>query len=61
MSLRTVTLACASACQAITDATNAIAADPLFAWGCVWNADLKTVTVLSGDRLTAFRAILANW
>jgi hypothetical protein len=46
---------------AITDATNAIAADPRFAWGCVWNADLKTVTVLSGDRLTAFQTILANW
>jgi hypothetical protein len=51
----------APSAAAITNATNAIAADPLFAWGCVWNADLKTVTVLSGDRLTAFQQALANW
>ncbi len=33
----------------------------LQAWGCLWNADLNTVTVLSGDRLMAFRKALAAW
>ena len=33
----------------------------LYAWGCLWNADLSTATVLSGARLTAFRTALANW
>jgi hypothetical protein len=51
----------AATSAAITDTTTALAADPLFAWGCLWNADGKTVTVLSGARLTAFRAALAHW
>jgi hypothetical protein len=51
----------AATAPAITNATNALAADPLYAWGCLWNADLSTVTHLSGDRLTAFRTALANW
>ena len=51
----------AATAAAITHATNALGGDSLFAWGCLWNADLKTVTVLSGTRLTAFRTALANW
>ena len=51
----------AATAAAITNATNALAADPLFAWGCLWNADLNTVHILSGDRLVAFKAALANW
>ncbi len=46
---------------AITNATNALAADPMYAWGCLWNTDLNTVHILSGDRLVAFKAALANW
>ena len=46
---------------AITNATNALAADPMYAWGCLWNPDLNTVHILSGDRLVAFKAALANW
>ena len=45
----------------ISHATTALAADPMFAWGCLWNANLNSVTVLSGDRLTAFQKALANW
>jgi hypothetical protein len=51
----------AATAAAINNATDALGADPLFAWGCLWNADLKTVTVLSGARLTAFQTTLANW
>jgi hypothetical protein len=51
----------AATASAITNAVKALAADPLYAWGCLWNADLNTVTVLSGARLAAFRAALANW
>jgi hypothetical protein len=46
---------------AITNATNALAADPMYAWGCLWNADLNTVHILSGDRLVAFKTALADW
>jgi hypothetical protein len=45
----------------ITNATHALAADPLFAWGCLWNADGGIATVLTGDRLTAFQEGLAAW
>jgi hypothetical protein len=48
----------------ITNATAALAADPLFAWGCVWNSDGGEggiATPLEGDRLQAFRTALANW
>jgi hypothetical protein len=45
----------------ITDATKALAADPLFAWGNLWNANQTPATVLTGDRLTAFRQALAAW
>lgn len=45
----------------ITDAVRELAAEPLFAWGCLWNSDLQTVTILSGARLTAFRKALATW
>jgi hypothetical protein len=51
----------AATASAITNAVKALAADPLYAWGCLWNADLSTVTALSGARLTAFRAALASW
>jgi hypothetical protein len=46
---------------AITNATDVLAAEPLFAWGCLWNSDGRTATALSGARLAAFRAALANW
>lgn len=45
----------------ITHATQALANDPLFAWGCLWNADGGVATVLVGDRLDAFRKALAAW
>ena len=48
----------------LTNATNALGNDPLFAWGCLWNADgtgSANATVLTGTRLTAFRTALANW
>ena len=45
----------------ITHATNALGSDPLFAWGCLWNANLTFASVLSGDRLAAFKKALANW
>ena len=50
--------------QGITNATTALGQDPLFAWGCLWNADgtgAANATVLTGDRLTAFRSALAAW
>jgi hypothetical protein len=51
----------AATASAITHATTALGNDHLYAWGCLWNADLSTVTVLSGARLTAFRTALAGW
>ena len=48
----------------ITNAAAALKAEPLFAWGCVWNSDGGEggiATPLEGDRLTAFRTALANW
>jgi hypothetical protein len=51
----------AATASAITHATTALGNDRLYAWGCLWNADLSTVTVLSGARLTAFRTALASW
>lgn len=45
----------------ITHAVRRLAAEPLFAWGCVWNTNLGFVRVLSGARLTAFRTALAAW
>ena len=50
--------------QGITNATTALGQDSLFAWGCLWNADgtgSANATVLTGDRLTAFRSALASW
>ena len=50
--------------QGLTNATTALGHDPLFAWGCLWNADgtgSANATVLTGDRLTAFQTALANW
>jgi hypothetical protein len=50
--------------QGLTNATAALAADPLFSWGCLWNADgtgSANATVLTGDRLVAFQTALANW
>jgi hypothetical protein len=50
-------------CQTAIGITNAVAAlkDPMFAWGLLWNADLNTVTHLTGDRLAAFKKALAAW
>lgn len=45
----------------ITQACAALKAEPLFAWGLLWNADKAPVTHLTGDRLTAFKVALANW
>jgi hypothetical protein len=45
----------------ITHAVNRLAAEPLFAWGCVWNTNLGFARVLTGARLTAFRKALAAW
>jgi hypothetical protein len=48
----------------ITNAAAALGADPLFAWGCVWNSDGGDggiATPLEGDRLEAFKKALANW
>jgi hypothetical protein len=48
----------------VTDATTALGSDPLFAWGCLWNADgagAANATVLTGDRLAAFQTALAHW
>jgi hypothetical protein len=45
----------------IIDATTTLATDPMFAWGCLWNANQTPATVLTGDRLTAFQQALAAW
>lgn len=45
----------------IADALVALAADPLWRFGCLWNVNLSTVTVLVGARLTAFQHGLAGW
>jgi hypothetical protein len=45
----------------ITHAVGRLAAEPLFAWGCVWNTNLGFARVLTGARLTAFRKALAAW
>ena len=45
----------------ITHAAAALKADPLFAWGCMWNSTGGIATVLTGDRLAAFRTALAGW
>jgi hypothetical protein len=50
--------------QGLTSATTALGKDRLFAWGCLWNANgtgAANATVLTGDRLTAFRSALAHW
>lgn len=54
----------AQTAQGITDATNALGSDPLFAWGCLWNAygpGAANASVLTGDRLAAFNKALAGW
>lgn len=45
----------------ITNATRALAADPMIRFGCVLNSTVEVATVLTGDRLQAFRAALAGW
>jgi hypothetical protein len=45
----------------ITAATTELASEPLFSWGCLWNANAKIATVLTGARLTAFKKALAAW
>jgi hypothetical protein len=50
--------------QGMTDATTALAADPLFDFGCVWNMDgtgAANAHVLTGDMLTNFKTALAHW
>jgi hypothetical protein len=46
----------------ISAATNVLATDPKFAWGCVFNSDVGALgKVLTGTRLTAFKTALAGW
>jgi hypothetical protein len=45
----------------ITHAVQQLAADPLFAWGCLWNVNGATARVLTGARLAAFKTALAHW
>jgi hypothetical protein len=45
----------------IKNALAALAADPLFAWGCLWNSYGGVATVLTGVRLVVFREGLAAW
>ena len=48
----------------ITQITTQLATDKLWAWGCLWNANGgggANSSVLSGDRLSTFKKILAAW
>ena len=50
--------------QGMTDATTALRASPLFAFGCIWNMDgtgAAHAHVLTGQMLTNFKTALANW
>jgi hypothetical protein len=50
--------------QGMTDATTALAADPLFAFGRVWNMDgtgSANAHVLTGEMLANFKAAFAGW
>jgi hypothetical protein len=54
----------AATAKGITSTTTALGGDSLFAWGCLWNANgnsAANATVLSGDRLAAFKKALAAW
>jgi hypothetical protein len=54
----------AQTAQALTNAITALGDDPLFAWGCLWDANgsgSAHATVLTGDRLSAFNVALAAW
>ncbi|MBC7581832.1 ricin-type beta-trefoil lectin domain protein [Aeromicrobium sp.] len=47
--------------KAITEGMNAIKAEPMFAWACMWNNTAGIATVLTGDRLEAFKnGLLTN-
>ena len=43
----------------MTAAGKAILADPKFSFACVWNSNAKGEWVLTGDKITAFKAIVA--
>jgi hypothetical protein len=45
----------------IKGATDELASSPIWAFGCVWNTDLGSVTHLSGARLTTFQVALRDW
>lgn len=50
--------------QGMTDATAALAADPQFAFGCVWNMDgtgAANAHVLTGAMLANFKTALSRW
>ena len=50
--------------QGVTDALAALGSDPLFVFGCLWNANgtgSANARVLTGDKLKAFQVGLANW
>lgn len=54
----------AQSAAGITAITTELGSDPLWAWGCLWNQNGSggaNSSVLTGDRLAAFKKALANW
>jgi len=54
----------AQSAAGITAITSKLASDSLWQWGCLWNANGgggAHSTVLTGDRLAAFKKALASW
>jgi hypothetical protein len=45
----------------IKGATEELASSPIWVFGCVWNTDLDTVSVLTGERLRVFQVALRDW
>jgi hypothetical protein len=54
----------AQSAASLTAITTKLGSDSLWQWGCLWNANGgggANSTVLTGDRLTAFKKVLAAW
>jgi hypothetical protein len=54
----------AQSAAGITQITTQLATEKMWAWGCLWNANGgggANSSVLSGDRLSTFKKILAAW
>jgi hypothetical protein len=54
----------AQSAASLTAITSQLASDSLWQWGCLWNANGgggAHSTVLTGDRLAAFKKALASW